>query len=316
MRGGILLVVALAACSPRSPIQLDGASPADGAVRADGAFRPEGPISPPDLGCLAPFVGCNGTCVDLTRDPQHCGMCGNRCEPGTTCHAGVCETVETCTDCGGSCIDFQSDNNNCGACGNACDATAGFVCQSGACSCTGGLVDCGGVCVDVSTDPMNCGTCGTACSSGEPCTTGTCTTPCAPGLVDCNGTCVDLATDNNNCGTCGTKCPSYGYCLNGVCGGWEPFVALTVTCPKTSLSVGDSMQCSAFGWLMNGATVPLTTQVSWSAVNSGCGAGVMSQPPGTFTALTAGCTAAISAKYTSASGTTITSNSVTVTVGP
>lgn len=40
--------------------------------------------------CSAPTVACNGACVDLSNDPENCGVCGRFC-PSNICVAGVCE---------------------------------------------------------------------------------------------------------------------------------------------------------------------------------------------------------------------------------
>jgi hypothetical protein len=81
------------------------------------------------------------------------------------------------------------------------------------------------------------------------------------------------------------------------------------------------MQCTATGLLQNGATVNLTTIVTWSTANNGpCAADAGIVPPtgtgpaGTFTAVTAGCKSDVSASYTPVGGTTIKSNIVTISV--
>lgn len=40
--------------------------------------------------CPASLEVCNGTCVDLSSDPSHCGACGNACGAGKACVAGGC----------------------------------------------------------------------------------------------------------------------------------------------------------------------------------------------------------------------------------
>lgn len=34
---------------------------------------------------------CNGKCVDIRSDEQHCGVCNNPCFTGETCFAGKCQ---------------------------------------------------------------------------------------------------------------------------------------------------------------------------------------------------------------------------------
>ena len=285
--------------------------------------------------CLVGLTDCSGKCVDLTTDNYNCGSCGNACLI-TDCDGklvpcailkGMCPSPcpsGTCL-CDLACVDIQTDPANCGACNNKC--TGGKTCQSGVCTCPTTLPDdCNGVCVDTQNDPMNCGACGIACtgSACPPplCKYGMCTT-CGPGMCDCNGTCVDLQTDHNNCGTCGNVCTVYEVCSSGECVLISPPTTpmITVTCPSTSLPAGTAMQCTATGTLPNGATVNLTTVVTWSTANNGpcaAAAGIISPtgtgPPGTFTAVTAGCKSDVSASYTPTGGATIKSNIVTISV--
>jgi hypothetical protein len=46
--------------------------------------------------CDGTTTDCNGSCYDLTRDPQHCGGCGNHCAVGETCVASACTKVDVC----------------------------------------------------------------------------------------------------------------------------------------------------------------------------------------------------------------------------
>ncbi|MDP9037292.1 MAG: hypothetical protein M3O50_21035, partial [Myxococcota bacterium] len=109
--------------------------------------------------CASPTgLLCQGTCVEPSRDPQHCGSCEHRCggpEGGTgtaTCTGSVCGigcTGATPLECGGSCVDPGRDPQHCGGCGVACAVPdAGHMVAT--CTSVGG----GG------------GTCGTACESG------------------------------------------------------------------------------------------------------------------------------------------------------
>ena len=135
---------------------------------ATGACGPEEPD------CPAPLAVCGDTCVDVTRDEDHCGQCDNACDTASgllLCEEGHCVCAPWLTDCSGTCVDTTSAPNNCGSCGNTC--TGGKTCVSGTCECAIGWTDCSGTCVDTSTDPQNCGTCGNACG-GASCTNGTC----------------------------------------------------------------------------------------------------------------------------------------------
>jgi hypothetical protein len=66
---------------------------------------------------------CNGACVDVQSDPEHCGNCGTGCNNGDVCGGGQC--IGDCDSfpdqCGGSCTNTDIDPLNCGDCGEACD---------------------------------------------------------------------------------------------------------------------------------------------------------------------------------------------------
>ena len=74
--------------------------------------------------CRPGLTDCGGTCVDLERDPQHCGQCDRDCG-GDACGDGDCVPPE-CTGfadaCSGSCTDVEVDPLHCGQCGEPCDA--------------------------------------------------------------------------------------------------------------------------------------------------------------------------------------------------
>ena len=154
--------------------------------------------APPPLMCVAtecppPFTTCPDTeigykCgVDLSRDPNNCGACGNKClsykslNMTSRCVDGVCE-LECFNDKSSS---EQIDYRNCnGAVDDGCE-------------------------VNVRKDPLNCGACGKACPAGQPCLNGKC--GCPPGYEPCPGIggnieCVDTQSDDFNCGKCGVFC--------------------------------------------------------------------------------------------------------------
>jgi hypothetical protein len=43
--------------------------------------------------CQPGYVACGASCVDVTRDPSHCGACNQACRPGWTCTAGACKSL-------------------------------------------------------------------------------------------------------------------------------------------------------------------------------------------------------------------------------
>jgi hypothetical protein len=56
--------------------------------------EPDRPL-PEDLPppCPAGRTLCNGACVDLRSDPNHCGACGSVCPSGARCELGACVTT-------------------------------------------------------------------------------------------------------------------------------------------------------------------------------------------------------------------------------
>ena len=81
---------------------------------------------------------CGTSCVDLARNHDHCGACGNNCGDHGFCNnAGACLSCGNSPEgvartwCGTACTDLTSDDQNCGACGNRC--TGGRYCGNGVC---------------------------------------------------------------------------------------------------------------------------------------------------------------------------------------
>jgi len=179
--------------------------------------------------CPAPFATCHAEegptykCgVDLSRDPDNCGACGNKClvyDPialSSRCVDGTCELE--CLNAPGSFTDYRNcngtvddgcesdvytDRKNCGACGNVCPV--GSSCIDGHCGCAAPLIECPGPdgpeCVNPNADDGNCGGCGNACA---PPTTGACKTMPSRSYYGCAG------------GTCGhLKCGGYASDCNG-----------------------------------------------------------------------------------------------------
>ncbi|HEY3495066.1 MAG TPA: hypothetical protein VGK73_10290, partial [Polyangiaceae bacterium] len=90
-----------------------------------------------DISCLAPTTACDGECLDVLTDVEHCGTCSRVC-PGAANATPVCN--------GGSC---------------------GLVCNSGHSLCSG-------VCTNTDTDPDNCGRCARHCPPNKQCIAGSC----------------------------------------------------------------------------------------------------------------------------------------------
>jgi hypothetical protein len=86
---------------------------------------------------IAGTAYCDGACIDVVSDENHCSACDQRCGGGLTC-------------CGGRCVDTSFTPGSCGACGSVCNG----VC-------------CGGECRP--NDANNCGACDNACTGDTPC---------------------------------------------------------------------------------------------------------------------------------------------------
>ena len=89
-------------------------------------------------GCRPSETQCSGVCTDVTTSAEHCGACGNACDPGLFCSAGSC--ADSCaaglTECGRSCVDTGSNPSHCGGCNSACSPSE--TCSSGQCEGGGG----------------------------------------------------------------------------------------------------------------------------------------------------------------------------------
>ncbi len=162
----------------------------DGMTCEDGTCVPD---------CPAHLAECDGKCVDLSSDREHCGECGYRCWPEEECMNGVCEVISCTPDCAGRECGPDSCGGSCGECGE------GQVCDDGVCvaGCGVGLTECNGACVDLSSDSDNCGACGVTCDPGDECVGGNCVASNGNG----NGLVV-LAAWESNCVEGSTIAPS------------------------------------------------------------------------------------------------------------
>jgi hypothetical protein len=127
---------------------------------------------------------CGDRCVNLDRNENHCGSCGNRCPEGSECVGGTCDAAPCidvpteqpcCRPCCCTCLYFDEAGNdvssclggypdNSRACFDACDAATpqGFTASSHNLSCPS-------VPSTFSCVPAVTGS-GTTCSGGTPCT--------------------------------------------------------------------------------------------------------------------------------------------------
>lgn len=79
---------------------------------------------------------CEGQCVDLATDAQHCGGCTIRCGSTEICRDAACVCPEGELACAQGCTDVSKDGDHCGACGKECEiqqacSQAGCVASAG-----------------------------------------------------------------------------------------------------------------------------------------------------------------------------------------
>lgn len=174
------------------------------------------------MSCNADLDTCDGECVDLMSDDDHCGSCKNSCTAPEVCSGGSCQSpcTDGFTNCDGTCVDLETDEGHCGDCTDAACAS-GELCEGGACvpDC-GALSRCGTVCVDFAANDSYCGDCETDCTKQTParvCSGGECLPDCVAPFIRCGNTCVDLTLDDDHCGDCSTSCKVGQACVAGSC---------------------------------------------------------------------------------------------------
>jgi Stigma-specific protein, Stig1 len=195
-----------------------------------------------DRRCGITETDCDGVCVDLATDRDHCGLCDTSCDASQMCQSGACALGCTggTTVCGDRCVDTAVDAANCGGCADAPNpgdhrCATGEICDgAGHCalSCQGGLTQCDGECVNLLTDSRYCSNttdCGTGCPPGETCDgSGLCDLSCGTELTACPSGCADVDNDPGNCGGCADVptpgehvCPmppnTVPVCIGGTC---------------------------------------------------------------------------------------------------
>lgn len=100
---------------------------------------------------------CDGVCINIRADPQHCGACNRPCPNAFACQFGNC--IPSCGGqffqfCDGGQVNVGGDPNNCGFCGNVCPE--GTICSQG----FGGAPQCVNPCTSIcgqSSLPGGCG---------------------------------------------------------------------------------------------------------------------------------------------------------------
>ncbi len=245
--------------------------------------------------CSGNLADCDGECVDLQSDPNHCGDCNEACDPATeSCSEGSCDCADPFIDCDGTCIDPQTDAQFCGATGDCqgpnvgaeCDPQDG-ACVGGLCVCTPPSVECAGTCIDPQTDPLYCGATGDCQgpNAGEECDpqNGSCAgglCVCQPPLVYCAGTCIDPLADQLYCGAtgdcqgpnAGVECTPTAACTSGSC---------VDTCVNCGFELADFT-----GWTTQDLSMPfLPLSVDGGGTDAGFGFFVSAPSEGSWTAL-------------------------------
>lgn len=84
-------------------------------------------------GCRGGLNRCDGVCLDVATEVDHCGGCGQPClrpeGARVRCEAGVCVYVCLAADGAPEEVDPLSDRRHCGACGQVCPE----ACYEGGC---------------------------------------------------------------------------------------------------------------------------------------------------------------------------------------
>jgi len=167
--------------------------------------------------CADGYAECQGRCVDLYSDTEHCGACGSACPTGSYCSLGECTGAQR-EDAGGAIGDAgvaHGDRPPVGWIHPGHPLDVPGPSWTGP-SCDIGELRCGEACVRPDTDPSNCGACGVSCGADGVCAGGSCAPACEPPFELCNGICADTRSDPDHCGACGARCGS-GVCVDSEC---------------------------------------------------------------------------------------------------
>ena len=128
--------------------------------------------------CAEGFTRCGNVCVDLTKDPGHCGACGNACTGGASCSASTCSAPGAGPSASSDASPPSSDGGGPSVVGpwpsGDISANVDASTDAGATVCAAPNVECGSAgCVDVRTSTDHCGACNAFCASGR-CIDGVC----------------------------------------------------------------------------------------------------------------------------------------------
>ncbi|MDP3213914.1 MAG: hypothetical protein Q8S73_07410, partial [Deltaproteobacteria bacterium] len=160
-------------------------------------------------------VVCGGACVDLQRDPRHCGGCDTDCTAlphvaadGVSCVAGRCVVAGACEpgwlhcsdDPTAGCEAAAGDPDHCGSCAMSCPS------ERPMCRLAPAPMDAGVAPDAAAGDASAMDAVDVAPEPDVPLTPATgryvCGNDCAAGEARCGTRCIDLQSDPTRCGAC------------------------------------------------------------------------------------------------------------------
>lgn len=221
--------------------------------------------------CRSGTTLCDDGCVDLARDPENCGECGQECGDGQVCSDSTCTDPTTGGTGGTGGTDGTSAAGGTAAeggdvgTGGSDVITGGRGGRGGAGGRGGGTNDAGqagALCLPPFDVAEQCGDCDTVCAEPTPlCSpddTGSygCVPECELPLIACGDQCVDTNLNPLHCGRCNNVCPS-GICQAGECVG-----ATTGHVALFCLNYVGAPRMSAHGVMLGNAVfLPLRSEV-------------------------------------------------------
>ncbi len=252
-------------------------------VGFDGGDSPEDKFAQiRDIGicnsCPQNQIQCDGQCVDILNDPNHCGGCKNICESGSQiCQRGMCTSSEVVCDSSLIHCGYKDDEPICldplapSSCGQGCDADGnivdGITCPPNSkcvlnqnkyeCACVNTwfspCYDLDGAlnsCIDVLNDPLHCGSYGECKCDADGCKFKE-NTVCPSGRSCENGKCKCTDNEQVNCNNdCINPKSDDKYCgASGMCEGAEQGLTCNVVGDEKCINgkcecINDTILCN------------------------------------------------------------------------